>query len=105
MQLQTPRLAAGAFVAVTVAALAAAGEVSPRDDTLTWTRIAQAEDFEQPGKIEPGIARKERGRRAAKDDDDDDDVDDNGRRSKRVCPPGQRPTPHRGRGGDQGGCI
>ena len=102
MQLQTPLLAAAAFVVVTVAALATGSDVPTRDDTLTWTDIAQAEEDEKLGKV----LRKRKAHTVQKDDDDDDDdVEDDGRRHRRVCPAGQRPTPHRGRGGDQGGCI
>jgi hypothetical protein len=59
--------------------------------------LAQAESDEKSDK---GALRK-RKRETAEDDDGDDD--DEGRRAR--CPPGQKPTPRRGRGGDRGGCV
>jgi hypothetical protein len=38
-------------------------------------------------------------------DNSDNDTDAVPGKGKRECPPGQRPAPSRGRGGDAGGCI
>ena len=103
MRMRTLLLAASAFVAITVTALATGSDVPERDDTVGWIDIAQV-DAEEKSKAEG----RRRDRRAQKDDDNDDDDEyqsDDGSKRKRVCPRGERPTPRRGRGGDFGGCI
>jgi hypothetical protein len=96
-----------ALLALTLPGLASTPlEIADGENANGWLIVAQETAKEKLEKTAPASARREKGRAAANDDDDNEDYgDDEDRSRRRVCPPGQRPTPHRGRGGDRGGCI